>query len=506
MAMLERIVQDRIEKLKKLRENGINPYPPDSYRSALAGEIVNKYSSFEGKDVTVDGRIMSLRNLGKLAFARLMDVSGSIQLYFKKDNLEKQWDLLKLYDIGDFVEATGTVTKTQTGEISVEVTNFRMLAKSIYPLPEKWAGLKDEDTRFRRRYLDFLANPDSREKIAKRAQLLQFVRQLMWEKGFIEIENPSLELHPSGAEARPFITHINAYDLDVYLRICAGELWQKMSTIGGFEKVFEIARAYRNEGVDAEHNPEFTMLEFYWPYATIDDNIKLHEEIFSRIAKDITGETKVKFGENVVDLTPPYPKSRYNDLFKEKLGIDLDKYLSDLPGLRKIAREKGVELEDKQGLSTTIDQIYKQKIRPYIEGPLFLTHYPYILTPLAKRFSEDPKNPDYNYVQMSQLIICGMEMCRIYGELNDPLDQELRFKEQQVAKEKGDEETWGADYDFTEAMKYGMPPQTGAGIGLDRLAKLLTNANSLREVIPYPIMKPEVQKAAPTAQAKAAKK
>jgi lysyl-tRNA synthetase class 2 len=334
-----------------------------------------------------------------------------------------------------------------------------ILAKSIRPLPEKWVGIQDEDTRFRQRYLDFLVNPDARDKIEKRAKLLRYLREFLWDKGFMEIENPSLEVNPAGAQAEPFKTHINAYDMDLYLRICAGELWQKMSTIGGFERVFEVARAYRNEGVDAEHNPEFTMIEFYWAYATIEDNIKLHEELFSGMVKEVVGDYKFQYQGKTLDMTPPY----------------------------KVAIEKGVELEDGLGWSTTIDQIFKQKVRVNLFDPVFVTDYPYILTPLAKRV----ENGNGKYVQMFQFIIDSMEMCRTYGELNDPVDQMKRFEEQQETKKDGaDEENWAADYEFVEAMEYGMPPQSGSGLGIDRWVKVLTDAQSLRECIAYPIMKP----------------
>ncbi len=485
MAMLEKIRNDRIEKVKKFRELGINPYPSKSHRTHRTIQIVDKYKDMEGKDVTVSGRLMSWRDIGKIVFADLLDESGKVQLYMKQENMDDVWEQMNLYDVGDFVDATGTVTKTKTGEISVEVEELRILAKAIRPLPEKWEGLKDEDARFRQRYLDFLTNAEAKERIEKRGQLLQLMREFLYERGFLEIENPSLEINPSGAEARPFITHINAYDLDVYLRICAGELWQKMSTIGGFEKVFEIARAYRNEGVDAEHNPEFTMLEFYWAYATIEDNIELHQELFARMAEEIAGGYKFEYHGKTLDLTPPYEVARYNDLFKEHAEIDLNDY-SELEKLKEVAVKKGVELEEDLGWSTTIDQIFKQKVRPNLFHPVFVTEYPYILTPLAKKVPGRE-----SYVQMSQLILDSMEMCRMYGELNDPIDQMDRFKEQQKAKEAGDEEAWGADYEFVEAMEYGMPPQSGSGIGIDRWVKVLTDAQSLRETIAYPLMKPE---------------
>lgn len=485
MAMLETIRNERIDKVNQLRKLGIDPYPSKAGRTHMAKEIVEDFLKFNGKIVTVSGRLMSRRDFGKIAFCVLRDGSGQIQLFLKEDILKETWKQLSLYDIGDFIDAEGTVIKTKTGEISIEVTNLRMLAKSIRPLPEKWVGLKEDDARFRRRYLDFLGNPDARERIEKRAKLIKYIREFFWSKGFIEIENPSLEINPAGAEARPFITHINAYDLDVYLRICAGELWQKMSTIGGFEKVFEIARAYRNEGVDAEHNPEFTMIEFYWAYATIEDNIKLHQDLFSGMAKEVTGSYIFSYQGKKIDLTPPISTVRYTDLFKEHTGLALESF-DKLDDLKKAGKKLGVDIEVEMGWSSTIDQIYKQKVRPNVFKPVFVVDYPYILTPLAKRNESDGR-----YIQMSQLLLDSMEMCRMYGELNDPIDQVERFHEQQKAREGGDEQTWNSDYEYVEAMEYGMPPQTGSGIGIDRWVKVLTDAESLREVIAYPIMKPE---------------
>ena len=488
MAMLDTIREGRIKKAEEFRAQGVNPYPSKSKRDTMSSEVLNDYDNFEGKEVTVSGRMMFYRDFGKIAFAKVKDISGTIQLYLKREVLgEEAWKNLKLFDVGDFVDAKGVVCKTKTGEISVEVSKLDILAKSIRPLPEKWVGIQDEDTRFRQRYLDFLVNPDARDKIEKRAKLLRYLREFLWDKGFMEIENPSLEVNPAGAQAEPFKTHINAYDMDLYLRICAGELWQKMSTIGGFERVFEVARAYRNEGVDAEHNPEFTMIEFYWAYATIEDNIKLHEELFSGMVKEVVGDYKFQYQGKTLDMTPPYKVARYNDLFIEHIGIDLDKY-EDLDELKKVAIEKGVELEDGLGWSTTIDQIFKQKVRVNLFDPVFVTDYPYILTPLAKRV----ENGNGKYVQMFQFIIDSMEMCRTYGELNDPVDQMKRFEEQQETKKDGaDEENWAADYEFVEAMEYGMPPQSGSGLGIDRWVKVLTDAQSLRECIAYPIMKPE---------------
>lgn len=483
-SMLDTIRQERIEKVLRLRETGQNPYPSKVNRTHKNTEIIEKYETLQNTEVTVVGRVMSWRDIGKLIFAKIEDLSGGLQLFIRVENLPENIDT-KLFDMGDFVEATGIVMKTKTGEISVEVKSIRIIAKSIRPLPEKWAGLKDEDTIFRKRYLDFMINKDSKSKIITRTKIVRWLREFLWEREFIEIENPSLEIGASGAEAKPFLTHINVYDMDLSLRICAGELWQKRSMVGGFEKTFEIARVYRNEGADAEHNPEFTMLEFYWAYSDFDKMLSLHEDLFSGVVKAVTGDYKIQYHGKTLDFTPPYKRARYNDLLIEYAGIDLDKY-ENLEDLRKTAIEKGVELEPNLGWSTLIDQIFKQKVRPKIFEPVFVIDYPFALTPLAKPVEDNPK-----YIQMSQLIIDSMEMCRIYGELNDPLDQMERFKIQKKSKEGGDENAYEADFDYVEAMEYGMPPMTGSGIGIDRLVKVLTDAQSLREIIAYPIMKPE---------------
>jgi len=485
--MINKIRNERIEKVNKLRLMGIEPYPANVNRTNFCSDISKKYIELENKEITIVGRIVAWRDLGKIIFANLKDYYGEGQAIIKGEYIEEHKDFLKLLDLGDFLEVTGVVGKSKTGEESLIATNVRIISKSIRPLPEKWAGIKDEDLKYRQRYLDFATNDESRDKITKRTKVLEIMRSFMWEKGFIEIENPSLELTAAGAEAKPFITHINAYDLDVYLRICAGELWQKMSTIGGFEKVFEIARAYRNEGVDSEHNPEFTMLEFYWAYSNLSDNIDLQEELFKKLAREITGSEKFEFAGKTIDLSKDIPRTPYNELFIEHTGIDLNKY-SDLKELQQVAKDKGAEIEEGMGWYSTVDSIFKHLVRPNIYDPVFVIDYPSYITPLAKRIEGNEK-----YAYMTQLVIHGMEMTRAYGELNDPIDQQKRFDNQNAEKESGDENTWTADDDYVVAMEYGMPPQSGTGIGIDRLVKVLTDSKSLRDVIAYPIMKPLVK-------------
>jgi lysyl-tRNA synthetase, class II len=483
-SMLDTIRLERIEKTKKIRELGINPYPSKVDRTNFCSAISEKFTELEGKEITIVGRAMAWRDLGKIIFVNLKDYSGEGQVIIKGEYIDEHKKFLKLLDLGDFLEVTGIVGKSKTGEDSLIANNVKIISKSIRPLPEKWSGIKDEDVKYRQRYLDFITNDESRNKITKRTKVLELIRSFMWEKEFIEIENPSLELTAAGAEAKPFTTHINAYGMDVYLRICAGELWQKMSTVGGFEKVFEIARAYRNEGVDSEHNPEFTMLEFYWAYSNLTDNIDLQEELFRRLAKEITGSEKFEFDGKIIDLSKDIPRTPYNELFIEHAGIDLNKY-SDLKELQKVAKEKGAEIEDEMGWYSTVDGIFKHLVRPNIYDPVFVVDYPSYITPLAKRIEG---NEEYAY--MTQLVIHGMEMTRAYGELNDPIDQQKRFDDQDSEKESGDENTWTADDDYVVAMEYGMPPQSGTGIGIDRLVKVLTDSKSLRDVIAYPIMKP----------------
>lgn len=479
---LKQLRQIRIDKLNQIKKLGIDPYPAESERE----QTIDQARKMMAKNVKVAGRIMAYRGHGKITFADLADESNKIQLVFRSDNFkDKQKKLLDLLDIGDFLQVSGKVFKTKTNEISIEVANFKLLSKSLRPLPHKWHGLKDVEERYRKRYLDFILNPEARQKIAIRTKVIQAMRQFLVKEGFLEVETPILETHASGALAKPFKTHINAYDMDLYLRICMGELWQKRLITAGFEKTFELGKAFRNEGVSKEHNPEFTMLEYYWAYADYKDNMKLQEKLVAYAVKKATGSLKIKYEDKKIDFTPPYPRKKYRDVILTKTSLDIEKF-KDSTKLKAAVKNKGLKVEKGWSWGRTVDEFYKEFIRPKLIGPLFLTHQPAELKPLAKK---DPQDP--NYTQSFQLMAAGFELSNNYTEINDPIDQKERFDQQKELAKKGEDETMATDLDFVETLEYGMPPTTGAGIGIDRLVALLTNSHSLREVIAFPLMKPK---------------
>jgi len=479
---LKQLRQIRIDKLAQIKKLGVNPYPAECQRK----QVIIKARKMMGKKVAVAGRLMAYRGHGQITFADLVDQSGKIQLVFKIDDLkDKQKKLLELLDIGDFLQTSGKVTKTKSGEISVEIADFKLLAKSLRPLPHKWHGLKDIEERYRKRYLDFILSPEARKKIIIRTKTIHAIREFLVKEGFLEVETPILETDASGALAKPFKTHINAYDIDLYLRICMGELWQKRLIAAGFEKTFELGKAFRNEGVSKEHNPEFTMLEYYWAYADFQNNMKLQEKLVSFAVKKATGTSKIKYKGKEINFTPPYPHKKYRDIILEKTKLDIEKFRS-LAKLKKEVKKRGLRVEKGWSWGRTVDEFYKEFVRPNLVGPIFLTHHPAELKPLAKK---DPENE--SYVQSFQLMAAGFELSNNYTELNNPLDQKKRFEEQKKLAKKGEDETMAADLDFVKALEYGMPPTTGAGIGIDRLVALLTNSHSLREVIAFPLMKPK---------------
>ncbi len=478
-------IKQRKENLKKLVEAGIDPYPAKGERTNYATDIKKDYKKLEGKETTVSGRLMVKRGHGKILFANIQDVSGQTQLFFRYDNLEKTYNLLKYVDSGDFIQATGKVFKTKAGEESVEVTGWKFLSKAMKPLPEKWHGLKDVETRYRKRYLDFLTNEESRDKIRTKAKIIKFIRDFLTENGFEEVYTPYLELTPSGAAAKPFKTHLNAYNMDMYMRICIGELWQKMMIVGGFEKTFEIGRAFRNEGVDKAHNPEFMMCEFYWAYADYKDLMKLLEKMIPELVKKITGSYEITYQGKKLNFKPPFTVITFRNLMKKYADIDID----DFPTREDLAKELGkrkFKVDPKAGRGKLIDDYYKEIARPKLVQPTFLIDQPLDVSPLAKRSTENQDT-----VQQVQLLVWGEEICKGYSELNNPEDQRERFVEQKKLLQKGDEEAMRADEHFVEAMEYGMPPVAGNGIGIERLATLLTDSPVMREIITFPIMKPE---------------
>lgn len=495
MATLKELRDIRLEKLERLNKLGVNPYPAKSYRTNKTGDLIQNFDKFENQEVTVAGRIMAYREHGKLAFADIQDESGKIQLYIKEENLSSEslsktndgfpFDSLDLLDIGDFVEGKGRLTKTQRGEISVEVSSIRLLAKSLRPLPAKWSGLTDIERRYRRRYLDMTINPDVREVLTKKGLFIQNMREFLIKEGFNEVETPILETVTGGAEARPFITHHNALDIEMYLRISL-ELPLKRLIAGGMEKVFEVGRVFRNEGMSMMHLQHYTQMEFYWAYADFEMLIDMVERMYVYMIQETFGTLKHNWQGTELDFTPPWPRVDYQVEFKKVTGIDLGGDYS-LDDLRNAAQKFDVEIEDNSDKGRLIDQIYKKTIRPEIIQPSLLVNHPVIISPLSKR---DDQNP--NIVKRFQPVMLGAELGNGWNELNDPIDQLGRFKEQQKLLERGDEEAMMMDIDYVECLEYGMPPNAGFGVGLDRLFMYLADLPTIRDTLFFPIMRPHM--------------
>lgn len=481
----ELFIKQRRENLEALKAAEIDPYPAKGERTHPCNEITKSYKQLEGKKVKVVGRLMSLRGHGKILFANLKDDSGICQLFFRFDNLTDSYGMLKRLDLGDFIQAEGEVFKTKAGEETVEVKDWKLLSKSMRPQPEKWHGLKDVETRYRKRYLDFLTNDEIKNKIIVKSKIVTFIREFLIRKGFIEVFTPVLEIVPSGAAAKPFKTHLNAYQLDMYLRICIGELWQKMLAVGSFEKTFEIGYAFRNEGVDWAHNPEFLNCEFYWAYADYKDQVKITEEMMVELVRHLTGSDEIVYQETKISFKPPFAIVTFKEAMKRYADLDIDKY----PTREELAIElerRGFEVDKKAGRGKLIDDYYKDKVRHNFVQPTFLIDHPVDLSPLAKRSETDP-----SISQRMQLLVYGQEVFNAYSELNDPAEQRKRFEEQQALLSKGDEEAFRSDEHFLEAMEYGMPPIAGNGIGIERLVMFLTGSTTIREIITFPIMKPD---------------
>ncbi len=473
----------RLQHLEALRQNNIDPYPAHCER--LQTLQVAKSSAPETAVVVV-GRIMTRREMGKICFCHLKDETEKMQIVLSEKDLGK--DVYKLFlknfDLGDFVQISGKVFVTHRGETSILVHNYTMLSKSLLPLPEKFHGLSDVEVRYRQRYLDLLANEESFRIAKVRSLLVRELRHFFDDKGFFEVETPILQPLYGGAMARPFVTHHNALDMTLYLRI-APELYLKRLLVGGFEKVYEISRCFRNEGVDQNHNPEFTQIEFYWAYADYEDLMNLVEEMLPKLIQSAGLPLKFKIGDEEVDFTPPYPRITMRELIKQYTKIDIEDY-PDQQSMFELAKKLKVEDIDKNtGRGKLIDEIYKAHARPKIINPIFMTEHPVELSPLAKKKADNP-----NYVERVQLLcIGGNELCNGFSELNDPIDQELRLKEQERLAVAGDEESMPYDEDFVTALKHGMPPTAGLGMGIDRLIKLLVNAQNLKEVILFPTLK-----------------
>ena len=483
---INHLMQIRRDKLAELQEQGKNPFEITKFnRTNTAGEIKANYEAFEQKDVTVAGRIIAKRIMGKASFCTIQDSDEKIQSYVSINDLgEESYKAFKTFDIGDIIGITGFVFKTRTEEISVHAKEVTLLTKSLRPLPEKFHGLKDMDLRYRQRYVDLIMNPEVKETFILRSKILKEIRKFMDEHGYMEVETPMLTTVATGDAARPFITHHNTLDLQMYLRI-APELNLKRLIVGGFDKVFEIGKNFRNEGMDIKHNPEFTNMEFYSAYEDYNDMMDIAEQLISTVAKNVLGTTNITYQGQEIDLTPGWKKITMIDAIKEVTGIDFNTINTDEEA-QALAKEKGVEYEEiKNTRGHIINEFFETFVEETLIQPTFIMDYPVEVSPLTKRKKEDPR-----LVERFELFIGGREYGNAYSELNDPIDQYERFLKQVEAKEKGDEEAGGMDEDFVNALEIGLPPTGGMGIGLDRLIMLLTDSASIRDVLFFPTMKP----------------
>ena len=493
---LSELLRIRRDKLSALREAGKDPFAVITYpQTHHSTEIVAQYDALEGKEVSIAGRMMSKRIMGKASFAHLLDGAGDIQFYVKRDDVgEEAYADFKAYDIGDIVGVKGFVFKTRTGEISVHATGITLLSKSLRPLPEKFHGLKDPELRYRQRFVDLFMNAGVRETFKKRSAIIAEIRRYLDSEGFMEVETPVLNTVASGASARPFVTHHNTLDIDMYMRI-ATELHLKMCIVGGLERVYEIGRLFRNEGMDAMHNPEFTTIEIYQAYTDLRGMMTLCEQIMSRCSKLVNGTTKITFQGQEVDLTPPFRRLTMNDAVKEYTGRDIYACASDEEA-RAIAKELGVELKDPESTKgKVLAELFDAFVESKLIQPTFITDYPIENSPLTKL-----KVGSKDIVDRFEVFICGHEYGNAYTELNDPIDQRARFVQQAKERQKGDDEAMQIDEDFMLAMEYGMPPTGGIGIGIDRLCMLLTDAPTIRDILLFPTMKPVGQQKKEKAQ------
>ena len=481
------IRENRIQKLTDLIDMNVNPYPYTFDKTANAATLQEKYKSLEAGVETEDkysvaGRVMAIRNSGM--FIDLMDSTGKIQVFSHKSNLpEEKMKVLKLIDVGDIVGFTGTIRRTPRGELSIKTTDLKLLSKSLLPLPEKFHGLTDVEVRYRQRYLDMIVNPEVRDTFKKRSLIIQKIREFLARDGFMEVETPTLQTTASGANARPFFTHHNALEMDLTLRI-ALELYLKRLIVGGVsERVFEIGKCFRNEGIDTRHNPEFTMIELYQAYADYNDMMTLTENMVAYVAQEVLGTTKVKYGENEIDLTPPWDRKTMLGSIKEETGIDfLEVYTAD--EARKLAESINVHVDENMNWGQIVEAVFEEKIEPSLIQPCHIIDYPREISPLAKVHRDNDR-----LTERFETRVNGWEIANAFSELSDPIDQRQRFEAQALAKANGDEEAMEIDEDFINALEYGMPPTGGMGMGIDRLVMLLTNSPSIRDVIAFPTMR-----------------
>ena len=480
------LIQIRKDKLRELQEQGKNPYEITKYnRTNSAGEIKLNYEKFEQKDVSVAGRIIAKRIMGKASFCTILDSDEKIQSYVSINDLgEEAYKEFKTWDIGDIIGITGFVFKTRTEEISVHAKEVKLLSKSLRPLPEKFHGLKDVDLRYRQRYVDLIMNPEVKETFIKRSEIIKEIRRILDEKGYLEVETPVLNTISGGATARPFITHHNTLDIDMYLRI-ALELNLKRLIVGGYDKVYEIGRVFRNEGMDIRHNPEFTELELYAAYEDFNDMMDITEELFQKCAMKVCGTTKINYQGTEIELGGKWKRITMIDSIKEVTGIDFNTINTDEEAVA-LAKERKIEIPaGKETRGNVISLFFDEYVEATLIQPTFIYEYPIEISPLAKKSTKDPR-----MVERFEAFIAGREYGNAFSELNDPIDQYERFKEEIAARENGDEEAGMMDEDYVNALEYGMPPTGGLGIGIDRFIMLLTDNASIRDVLLFPTMKP----------------
>jgi lysyl-tRNA synthetase class 2 len=485
MKTIEELRQSRLKKLENIKKHLINPYPLFVKRTHLISQVISEFTKLarQKKEISLVGRIRSLRIHGKLTFFHIEDGSGKIQIAISQSIVgEKAYQFfLDNLEIGDFVEVRGVLFRTKTGEKTLECDDFKILAKALLPLPEKWHGLKDVEERYRKRYLDLLFNPEVKRKFEIRSKILQAIREFLIKEGFFEVETPILQPIYGGGRAKPFKTYLEAMDLELYLRI-APELYLKRLLIGGFEKVFEIGKCFRNEGIDRFHNPDFTMLEFYWAFSDYKELMKFTEKFLTAVLKKVLKTTKIQYQGQEINFKTPWPRVEFEVLFRETTKVDY--WTVNQKKLLEIAKKLGLEVKETMPKIEIADEIFKKIIRPKILQPTFVIHYPLGFQVLAKALDKNP-----NKLANFQLIVAGIELVNAFSELNDPLEQRKRFEEQRKLLKEGFTEAHPLDEDFLEALEYGMPPAAGFGMGIDRLVLLLTDSYSLREVILFPTMK-----------------
>ena len=485
----EELIAERLRKREKLLKLGINPYPYKYEPTATTKQVAAKYAHLKSEEHTNDsvkvaGRVVGLRRMGKATFMHILDQTGKLQIYFKFDDMPKVYDVLKLADMGDWIGIEGTIFKTKTGEVTVKATNFQILCKSLRPLPEKWHGLKDIEERYRRRYVDLIVNPEVREAFFKRTKIVDAIRETLNKRDFLEVETPILQPIYGGANARPFKTHLNSLKMDVYLRI-SNELHLKRLLVGGFERVYEFAKDFRNEDIDRTHNPEFTQIEIYQAYADFNDMKETVMDLYIAAAKAIHGSTKFEYQGNIIDVKKPWASYTMNEALKKFAGIDSENL--SVEDLGKLCMQHRLEVAANPTKGLLIQALFEELVEEKLIQPTFITHHPIESTPLCKPCREPHLSA--HYIERFEPFIAGMEIANAYSELNDPVKQRMLLEEQGRQLRAGSLEAHPMDEDFIQAIEYGMPPTGGVGIGIDRMTMLITNNPSIRDVLFFPFMK-----------------